>query len=82
MNREKNLYFFRIGQLVDLFQPRGSILRSGYRKCSVDFVGLLVIFKCVSPNQFIYMYSNYAYAYHHQVILGANIYSFVKIVDS
>ena len=38
---------------INLLQPRGSILRSGYRTCSVDFLGLLVIFKCVSPNQFI-----------------------------
>ena len=58
LNREKDLHGFRIGQLVYIFQPRGSILWSGDRKCSVDFVGLLIIFKCVSPNQFILMSSN------------------------
>ena len=37
------------------FQPRGSSLKYGYRKCSADYVGPLVIFECVSLNQFILM---------------------------
>ena len=46
--RDKDLNGFRIGQSVYLFQPRGLILKFGYRKCSVGFVGPLVILKVLA----------------------------------
>ena len=43
-----------VGQLVYLYMPSGAIL-TGSRKISCKFIGPLVIYKAVSPNQFLLM---------------------------
>jgi hypothetical protein len=55
MNAEKEMHFFSSGQIVYLYQPKGSILQTGSRKIQCHFVGPLVIYKTLAPNQFILM---------------------------
>jgi hypothetical protein len=38
-----------------LWQPRGALLQAGSRKIACNYVGPLVIYKAISPNQFILM---------------------------
>ena len=46
---------FEIGQIVYMYQARGSVVHTGSRKVACFFVGPLVIFKAVGPNQFLLM---------------------------
>jgi len=55
LNKHRNMTTFTEGQLVYLYQPRGALLQTGSRKIKCDFVGPLVIYKAVSPAQFILM---------------------------
>jgi hypothetical protein len=55
LNAEKEMHFFSTGQIVYMFQPKGSILQTGSRKIACHFVGPLVIYKTLAPNQFILM---------------------------
>ncbi len=54
-NKDKDLHGFYTGQLVYMYQPRGALLQSGTRKFSCEFVGPLVVYKTISPNQFLLM---------------------------
>ena len=58
MNKDKEYYGFSAGQIVYLFQPANSMLHTGSRKITCMFVGPLVIYKCLSPNQFLLMSLN------------------------
>jgi hypothetical protein len=55
LNEDKDYHFFNVGQLVYLWLPKGAILQAGSRKIACSFVGPLVVYKAISPNQFILM---------------------------
>ena len=54
-NRNKTPHAFEAGQIVYLYQAKGTIVQTGSKKIACYFVGPLVIYKAVSPNQFILM---------------------------
>jgi hypothetical protein len=54
-NKDREIHEFVVGQIVYLFFPSGAILQTGSRKIACKFVGPLVIYKAVSPNQFLLM---------------------------
>ena len=55
LNRNRQQHAFEIGQIVYMDQARGSMVQTGSRKVASFFVGPLVIFKAVGPNQFLLM---------------------------
>ena len=55
LNRNRQHHAFQIGQIVYMYQARGSMVQTGSRKVACFFVGPLVIFKAVGPNQFLLM---------------------------
>ena len=55
MNRGKEFHGYTSGQIVYLFFPGHSLLTSGKRKFTCQFVGPLAIWKCFSPTQFVLM---------------------------
>ena len=55
MNANREPHSFFMGQLVYLFFPGNSILTSSLRKFTCKFLGPLVVWKCISPTQFILM---------------------------
>jgi hypothetical protein len=55
MNANRESHFFSVGQIVYMYQPRGAILQTGSKKIACHFVGPLVIYQAVSPNQFLLM---------------------------
>ena len=38
-----------------MYQVKGSIVETGSRKIKCNYIGLLIIFKAVGPNQFLLM---------------------------
>ena len=54
-NRNKVPHAFEAGQIVYLYQAKGTIVQAGSKKIACYFVGPLVIYKAVNPNQFILM---------------------------
>ena len=55
LNRNRQYHAFEIGQIVYMYQTRGSMVQTGSRKIACFFVGPLVIYKAVGPNQFLLM---------------------------
>ena len=55
LNQDKTPHGYLVGQLVYLYMPSGAVLQTGSRKISCKFVGPLVIYKAISPNQFLLM---------------------------
>ena len=55
LNKDKELHGFSIGEIVYLYLPSGAILQAGSRKIRCKFVGPLVVYKAISPNQFLIM---------------------------
>ena len=55
MNRNRQHHAFEIGQIVYMYQARGSMAQTGSRNVACFFVGPSVIFKAVGPNQFLLM---------------------------
>ena len=55
LNRNRQHHAFEIGQIVYIYQARGSMVQTGIRKVACLFVGPLVIYKAVEPNQFLLM---------------------------
>ena len=55
LNRNRQSHAFEIGQIVYMYQARGSMVQTGSRKIACFFVGPLVIYKAVGPNQFLLM---------------------------
>jgi hypothetical protein len=54
-NKDKEFHSYFVGQLVYLYNPSGAFLQTGSRKIKCNFVGPLVIYKAISPTQFILM---------------------------
>ena len=55
LNRNRQYHAFEIGQIVYMYQARGSMVQTGSRKIACFFVGSLVIYKAAGPNQFFLM---------------------------
>ena len=55
LNRNRQCHAFEIGQIVYMYQARSSMVQTGSRKIACFFVGPLVIYKAVGPNQFLLM---------------------------
>ena len=55
LNKDKELHGFSVGEIVYLHLPSGAILQVGSRKICCKFVGPLVIYKAISPSQFLIM---------------------------
>ena len=55
LNRNRQQHASEIGQIVYMYQARGIMVQTGSRKIFHFFVGPLVIFKAVGPNQFLLM---------------------------
>ena len=55
LNKNRQCHAFEIGQIVYMYQARGSMVQTGSRKIACFFVGPLVIYKAVGPNQFLLM---------------------------
>ena len=55
LNRSRQCHAFEIDQIVYMYQARGSMVQTGSIKIACFFVGPLVIYKAVGPNQFLLM---------------------------
>ena len=55
LNKDREYQAFEVGQIVYMFQARGSVVETGSRKIKCNYIGPLVIFKAVGPNQFLLM---------------------------
>ena len=55
LNKDKELHGFTVGEIVYLRLPSGAILHTGSRKIRCKFVGPLVVYKAISPTQFLIM---------------------------
>ena len=55
LNKDREHQGFYKGQIVYMYLPSGAITQTGSRKIRCTFVGPLVIYKTVSPNQFLLM---------------------------
>ena len=53
LNRNRQYHAFEIGEIVYMYQARGGMVQTGSRKIACFFVGPLVIFQAVGPNQFL-----------------------------
>ena len=55
MNKGKFTHGHTVGQFVYLYLPGGAIMQTSSKKITCKFVGPLVIYKAVSPSQFLLM---------------------------
>ena len=55
LNKDREYQAFEVGQIVYMFQARASVIETGSRKIRCNYIGPLVIFKAVGPNQFLLM---------------------------
>ena len=55
LNKDRKYQSFEIGQIVYMYQAKGSIIETGSRKIKCNWIGPLVIYKAVGPNQFLLM---------------------------
>ena len=55
LNKDREYQAFEVGQIVYMFQARGCVVETGSRKIRCNYIGPLVIFKAVGPNQFLLM---------------------------
>ena len=55
LNKDREYQAFEVGRIVYMFQARGSVVETGSRKIRCNYIGPLVIFKPVGPNQFLLM---------------------------
>ena len=55
LNKDREYQAFEVGQIVYMFQARGSVIETGSRKIRCNYIGPLVFFKAVGPNQFLLM---------------------------
>ena len=53
LNKDRKPHSFQVGQLFYMFQAKGAIVQSSSRKINTYYVGLLVIYKAIGPNQFL-----------------------------
>ena len=54
-NKNKEYHTYEVGQIVYMYQAKGSIVQTGSQKIACYFVGPLVIYKAIGPNQFLFM---------------------------
>ena len=52
LNKNKVCHAYEIGQIVYMYQAKGSVIQTGSRKIACYFVGPLVMYKAIGPNQF------------------------------
>ena len=55
LNKDREYQAFEVGQIVCMYQARGSVIETGSRKTKCNYIGPLVIFKAVDPNEFLLM---------------------------
>ena len=55
LNKDRKPHSFQVEQLVYMFQAKGAIIQSSSRKTNTYYVGPLVIYKAIGPNQFLLM---------------------------
>ena len=55
INRSKTYHSFQVGQLVCMYKAKATIVNTGSRKIACYFVGPLVIYRAIGPNQFLLM---------------------------
>lgn len=55
LNRNRKYHSFEAGQIVYVYQAKGTIVQTGSRKIACYYLGPLVIYKAIGPNQFILM---------------------------
>ena len=55
LDKDRKYEAFEVGQIVYVYQARGSIVETGSRKIKCNYIGSLIIFKAVGPNQFLLM---------------------------
>ena len=55
LNKNKVYHAYEVGQIVYMYQAKGSVIQTGSRKIACYFVGPLVIYKAIGPNQFLLM---------------------------
>ena len=51
LNKNKVCHAYEIGQIVYMYQAKGSVIQTGSRKIACYFVGPLVMYKAIGPNQ-------------------------------
>ena len=54
LNKDRKPHSFQVGQLVYMFQAKGTMVQSSSRKINT-YVGPLVIYKAIGPSQFLLM---------------------------
>ena len=55
LNKNKEYHTYEVGQIVYMYQVKGSIVQTGSWKIACFFVGPLIIYKAIGPNQFLLM---------------------------
>ena len=55
LNKDREYQAFEVGQIMYMYQARGSVVETSGRKIRCNYIGPLVIFKAVVPNQFLLM---------------------------
>ena len=55
LNKNKECHAYEVGQIVYMYQAKGSIVQTGSQKIAWFFIGPLVIYKAIGPNQFLLM---------------------------
>ena len=55
LNKDREYQAFEVGQIVYMYQARGSIVETGSRKIKCSYIWPLIIFKAVGRNQFLLM---------------------------
>ena len=55
LNKDREYQAYQIGQIVYMYQAKGSVAQTGNRKIACYFVGPLIIYKAIGPNQFLLM---------------------------
>ena len=55
LNKNKEYQTYEVGQIVYMYEAKGSIVQMGSQKMACYFVGTLVIYKAKGPSQFLLM---------------------------
>ena len=55
LNRSKTYHHYQVGQIVYMYIAKGTIVQTGSRKISCKYLGPLVVYKAIGPNQFLLM---------------------------
>ena len=55
LNKNKVYYAYEVGQITYMYQANGSVIQTGSRKIACYFVGPLMMYKAIEPNQFLLM---------------------------